>query len=382
MPDVTIPTDLLPADGRFGCGPSKVRPEQVAYLAGPGAELLGTSHRQAPVKNLVGRVRSGLGELFRLPDGYEVVIGNGGSTAFWDAAAFSLIEERSQNLVFGEFGGKFAKAAKTPWLQAPHVIEAPAGSRAEAEVVAGVDVYAWPHNETSTGVMAPVKRVHGDDGALTVIDATSAAGGADFDVTETDVYYFAPQKNFASDGGLWLALFSPAAIERVERIAASDRYIPEFLSIKNAIDNSRLDQTLNTPAVATLVLLENQLEWMNASGGLAWADARTKESSDALYAWAEGVDYATPFVATRRTARRWSSRSTSTTGSTRRRSPRHSAPMGSSTPSPTASSAATSCASRRSRPSSRRTSGRSSAASSTWSSAWADRQTGLIGRPG
>jgi phosphoserine aminotransferase len=297
MPDVTIPTDLLPADGRFGCGPSKVRPEQVAYLAGPGAELLGTSHRQAPVKNLVGRVRSGLGELFRLPDGYEVVIGNGGSTAFWDAAAFSLIEERSQNLVFGEFGGKFAKAAQTPWLQAPQVIEAPAGSRAEAEAVAGVDVYAWPHNETSTGVMAPVKRVNGDAGALTVIDATSAAGGVDVDIAETDVYYFAPQKNFASDGGLWLALFSPAAIERVERIAASGRYIPEFLSIKNAIDNSRLDQTLNTPAVATLVLLENQLEWMNGNGGLAWADARTKESSDALYAWAEGVDYATPFVA-------------------------------------------------------------------------------------
>ncbi|HEV7847869.1 MAG TPA: aminotransferase class V-fold PLP-dependent enzyme, partial [Mycetocola sp.] len=227
MPDVTIPTDLLPADGRFGCGPSKVRPEQVAYLAGAGAALLGTSHRQAPVKDLVGRVRSGLGHLFRLPDGYEVVIGNGGSTAFWDAAAFSIIENRSENLVFGEFGGKFAAAAKAPWLEAPHVIDAPAGSRSEPEPVAGVDVYAWPHNETSTGVMAPVRRVHGDEGALTVIDATSAAGGADFDVTESDIYYFAPQKNFASDGGLWLALFSPAAIERVERVAAGGRYIPE-----------------------------------------------------------------------------------------------------------------------------------------------------------
>ena len=297
MPDVMIPSDLLPADGRFGCGPSKVRPEQVAYLAGAGAELLGTSHRQAPVKNLVGRVREGLGELFRLPDGYEVVIGNGGSTAFWDAAAFGLIEKRSENLVFGEFGGKFAKAASAPWLDAPHVIEAPGGSRSEVEVVEGVDVYAWPHNETSTGVMAPVRRVHGDDGALTVIDATSAAGGADFDVSESDVYYFAPQKNFASDGGLWLALFSPAALERVERIAASGRYIPEFLSIKNAVDNTRLNQTLNTPAIATLVLLENQLEWMNGNGGLAWADARTRESSGALYEWAEGVDYATPFVA-------------------------------------------------------------------------------------
>ncbi|MFI5061189.1 MAG: phosphoserine transaminase [Actinomycetales bacterium] len=297
MPDVTIPTDLLPADGRFGCGPSKVRPEQVAYLAGPGAALLGTSHRQAPVKNLVGRVREGLSDLFRLPDGYEVVIGNGGSTAFWDAAAFSIIEKRSQNLVFGEFGGKFAAAAKAPWLDAPLVIDAPAGSRSEPEAVAGVDVYAWPHNETSTGVMAPVRRVHGDEGALTVVDATSAAGGADFDVTESDIYYFAPQKNFASDGGLWLALFSPAALERVERIAATDRYIPEFLSVKNAVDNSRLNQTVNTPAVATLVLLENQLEWMNANGGLAWASARTAESSNALYTWADGVDYATPFVA-------------------------------------------------------------------------------------
>ncbi|AAT89532.1 phosphoserine aminotransferase [Leifsonia xyli subsp. xyli] len=296
MPDVSIPTELLPADGRFGCGPSKVRTEQIAFLAGGGAELLGTSHRQAPVKNLVGRVREGLSELFRLPAGYEVVVGNGGSTAFWDAAAFSLIEERSQNLVFGEFGGKFATAAATPWLQAPHVIEAPAGSRSDAEPTAGVDVYAWPHNETSTGVMAPVRRIHGDAGALTVVDATSAAGGADLDAAETDVYYFAPQKNFASDGGLWFGLFSPAAIERVERIAAGDRYIPEFLSLKNAVDNSRLNQTLNTPAVATVALMENQIAWMNAHGGLAWASARTKESSDALYAWADSVEYAAPFV--------------------------------------------------------------------------------------
>jgi phosphoserine aminotransferase len=296
MADIIIPRDLLPLDGRFGCGPSKVRPEQVAALAGPGAELLGTSHRQAPVKNLVGRVRSGLAQLFDLPEGYEVLLGNGGSTAFWDAAAFSLIEQRSQNLVFGEFGGKFAAAAATPWLDAPHVINAPAGSRAEVEVTEGIDVYAWPHNETSTGVMAPVRRVYGDAGALTVIDATSAAGGILIDASETDVYYFAPQKNFASDGGLWFALFSPAAIERVERIAASDRYIPEFLSLKNAIDNSRLEQTLNTPAVATLVLLENQIEWMNNQGGLGWAHARTAESSGLLYSWAERVDYATPFV--------------------------------------------------------------------------------------
>jgi phosphoserine aminotransferase len=297
MADITIPAHLLPLDGRFGCGPSKVRPEQVAALSAAATALLGTSHRQAPVKNMVGRVRSGLSDLFALPEGYEVLLGNGGSTAFWDAAAFSLIENRSQNLVFGEFGQKFASAAAAPFLSAPDVITAPAGSRSEFVVTEGIDVYAWPHNETSTGVMAPVTRVNGDAGALTVIDATSAAGGVDFDVRESDVYYFAPQKNFASDGGLWFALFSPAAIERVERIAASGRYIPEFLSLKNAIDNSRLEQTLNTPALSTLIMLENQVQWMNDNGGLSWADARTKESSGALYDWAASVDYATPFVA-------------------------------------------------------------------------------------
>jgi phosphoserine aminotransferase len=296
MPALTIPAHLLPADGRFGCGPSKVRDAQVAYLAGAGSAILGTSHRQAPVKSLVGRVREGLSDLFRLPDGYEVVLGNGGSTAFWDAAAFSLIRTRSENLSFGEFGAKFAKASAAPWLEAPLVREAPGGSRAEIEVVAGVDIYAWPHNETSTGVMAPVARVHGDDGALTVIDATSAAGGVDFDVRETDAYYFAPQKNFASDGGLWFSIFSPAALERIEEIAASGRYIPEFLSLKNAVDNSRLNQTLNTPALASLLLMENQIDWINDNGGLSWASARTSESSSALYDWAERVDYATPFV--------------------------------------------------------------------------------------
>lgn len=296
MSTITIPTELLPLDGRFGCGPSKVRQEQLDYLASAGAALLGTSHRQAPVKDLVGRVRSGLSTLFRLPEGYEVVIGNGGSTAFWDAAAYSLIETRAENLTFGEFGSKFAGAAAAPFLTAPHVINAAAGSRAEVEVLAGIDVYAWPHNETSTGVMAPVKRVVGDAGALTVIDATSAAGGVDVDISETDVYYFAPQKNFASEGGLWFAIMSPAAIERVETIAASGRYIPEFLSLKNAIDNSRLNQTLNTPAISTLLLMENQIDWINESGGLAWASARTLESSGLLYDWAESVPYATPFV--------------------------------------------------------------------------------------
>jgi phosphoserine aminotransferase len=293
MPSLVIPRDLLPADGRFGCGPSKVRQEQLDHLLA-GAALLGTSHRQAPVKDLVGRVRSGLGELFRLPDGYEVVLGNGGSTAFWDAAAYSLIAERSEHLTFGEFGAKFAQAAGAPHLKAPRVITAPAGSRAHVELDE-VDVYAWPQNETSTGVMAPVERVAGD--ALTVIDATSAAGGIDFDASQADVYYFAPQKNFASDGGLWFALFSPAAIDRVEAIAASDRYIPEFLSLKNAVDNSRLNQTLNTPALSTLLLLENQIDWINSNGGLAWASARTTESSSALYEWADASAYATPFVA-------------------------------------------------------------------------------------
>ncbi|WP_308465872.1 phosphoserine transaminase [Rathayibacter soli] len=297
MPDIAIPLELLPADGRFGCGPSRVRAEQVAALSAAGATLLGTSHRQAPVKSLVGRVRDGISSLFRVPDDYEVVLGNGGSTAFWDAAAFSLIERRSQNLTFGEFSQKFAKAASAPWLQTPEVISAPVGSRSTAVATPGIDVYAWPHNETSTGVMAPVERVHGDAGALTVIDATSAAGGIDFDASEADVYYFAPQKNLASDGGLWLALFSPAAIERVERIAASDRYIPEFLSLNNAITNSRLNQTLNTPALSTLVLLENQVHWINDNGGLGWASARTAESSRALYDWADSVEYATPFVA-------------------------------------------------------------------------------------
>ncbi|HEY4225799.1 MAG TPA: phosphoserine transaminase [Pseudolysinimonas sp.] len=290
-----IPAELLPVDGRFGCGPSKVRPEQLAHLSAH-AGLLGTSHRQAPVKELVGRVRGSLAELFHLPDGYEVLLGNGGSTAFWDAAAYSLIEKRAELLTFGEFGSKFAAAAAAPFLDGPHVIAAPGGSRSEVEVLPGIDVYGWPHNETSTGVMAPVKRVHGDDGALTVIDATSAAGGVDVDPAETDLYYFAPQKNFASDGGLWFALASPAAIERIEKVAASDRYIPEFLSLKNAVDNSRLEQTLNTPAISTLLLMENQLDWINGNGGLAWADGRTKQSSGILYDWAEASSVATPFV--------------------------------------------------------------------------------------
>jgi phosphoserine aminotransferase len=296
MADIVIPRDLLPLDGRFGCGPSKVRPAQLDALAA-ARDVLGTSHRQAPVKNLVKSVRTGLAELFRLPEGYEVVLGNGGSTAFWDIAAFGLIERRSAHLAFGEFGAKFVASASAPWLEAPHAVTTPGGTRGVLEPVDGVDVYAYPHNETSTGVSAPVTRVGASPDALTLVDATSAAGGIDFDVAETDVYYFAPQKNFAGDGGLWLALMSPAAIERAQRIDASDRYIPPFLSLTAAIDNSRLEQTLNTPALATLVMLDEQTRWMNESGGLTWAGARTAESSAILYDWAEAHPLATPFVA-------------------------------------------------------------------------------------
>ena len=297
MPEIIIPAEFLPVDGRFGCGPSRVRAEQIAAFAAEGAKLMGTSHRQAPVKNLVKRVQEGLMDLFHNPEGYEIVLGNGGSTAFWDAAAFSMVERKAQNLVHGEFGAKFATALTNPWLEKPTVINGTPGSRLELQAEEGVDSYAYAQNETSTGVVTPVKRVAGADaGALFFTDATSAAGGIDFDPLDTDVYYFAPQKNFASDGGLWFALMSPAAIERTERIAASDRYIPEFLSVKTAIDNSRLNQTLNTPAIATLFLLAEQVDWINQNGGLAWADARTKAASSHLYAWADASSFATPFV--------------------------------------------------------------------------------------
>jgi phosphoserine aminotransferase len=297
MSEIIIPNNLLPVDGRFGCGPSKVRPAQLAAFAAEGAALMGTSHRQAPVKHLVKRVQDGLMDLFHNPEGYEIVIGNGGSTAFWDVAAFSLAETKAQNLVHGEFGNKFASALSAPWLTKPTVLNGEPGSRLELQAETGVDIYAYPQNETSTGVVTPVQRIVGvDSGALFLTDATSAAGGIDFDPLETDVYYFAPQKNFASDGGLWFALMSPAAIERAERIAATDRYIPEFLSLKTAIDNSRLNQTLNTPAISTLFLLAEQVDWMNENGGLAWADARTREASNLIYNWAEANQFATSFV--------------------------------------------------------------------------------------
>ncbi|MBK6870680.1 MAG: phosphoserine transaminase [Kineosporiaceae bacterium] len=299
---MTIPADLLPADGRFGSGPSKVRPEQIENLAALGRTVMGTSHRQAPVKNLVRRTREGLADFFGLPDGYEVVLGNGGATCFWDIAAFGLVRRRSQHLVFGEFSGKFAKVtARAPFLDEPSVISATPGSLPSPVAEAGIDVYAWAHNETSTGVMAPVTRVagtrpDGEDGALVLIDATSGAGGLPVDVGQSDVYYFAPQKSFAADGGLWLALFSPAALDRVAQIAASGRWIPDFFDLPTAIDNSRKDQTYNTPAVATLALLADQVEWLNGHGGMAWATGRTADSSSRLYGWAERSPYATPFV--------------------------------------------------------------------------------------
>lgn len=297
MADIKIPTELLPLDGRFGCGPSRIRSAQIEAFATEGAKLMGTSHRQAPVKNLVKRVQEGLMELYHQPEGYEIVMGDGGSTAFWDVASFSLAEGKSQALVHGEFGGKFANALKAPWLTSPTVINGTPGSRLELQAEAGVSLYAYAQNETSTGVVTPVERIAGTDaGALFLTDATSAAGGIDFDAKQTDVYYFAPQKNFASDGGLWFALMSPAAIERAERVAASDRYIPEFLSLKTAIDNSRLNQTLNTPAISTLFLLAEQIDWINHNGGLAWADSRTKAASQHLYNWADASSFATPFV--------------------------------------------------------------------------------------
>jgi len=295
---IEIPTDLRPADGRFGCGPSKVRPEAVQALSGLATTVLGTSHRQAPVKGLVRQVREGVAALFGLPDGYEVILGNGGTTAFWDIAAFGLVRDRAQHLAFGEFSAKFAQVtASAPFLGEPSVIKADPGTRSHASAEAGIDAYAWPHNETSTGVMAQVVRPDGtDEGALVLIDATSGAGGLPVDITQADVYYFAPQKCFASDGGLWVAIMSPAALARVEEIAASGRWVPGFYDLPTAIDNSRKDQTYNTPSLVTLAMFGNQLDWLNGNGGLDWATGRTLDSSTRLYTWAEKSEYATPFV--------------------------------------------------------------------------------------
>ncbi len=299
-PDIRIPDQLLPSDGRFGCGPSKVRPEAVQSLAAVADTWLGTSHRQAPVRRVVGSIRVGLAELFGLPDGYEVVLGNGGSTAFWDAATFGLVERRSQHLSFGEFSSKFAAAVSAaPHLAGPEVLESAPGTHPEASATMGVDVYALTHNETSTGVaMASLARpVGADDGSLVVVDATSAAGGLRWSPADVDVYYFAPQKNFGGDGGLWLAACSPAAVERIGRLAASDRWCPASLDLSIALDNSRKDQTYNTPALATLWLLDQQVGWMNGNGGLEWAAGRSDRSAGFMYDWAGSSTYATPFVA-------------------------------------------------------------------------------------
>ncbi len=294
---IEIPAALKPVDGRFGCGPSKVRPEQLQSLVDTGASVFGTSHRQAPVKNVVGRVREGLKDLFSLPEGYEVVLGNGGTTAFWDAAAFGLIRERSQHFTYGEFSNKFASVAKgNPFIGDPIVVSSDPGSAPELVADGTVDLIGWAHNETSTGVAVPVSRLAGSENALIAIDATSGAGGLPVNVADTDVYYFAPQKCFAADGGLWVALMSPAALARVEEIKASGRYTPEFLSLPIAVDNSSKNQTYNTPALATLLLFANQIEWINGNGGLDWAVGRTKDSSDRLYQWAEASEFATPFV--------------------------------------------------------------------------------------
>ena len=294
---IIIPAEIKPKDGRFGCGPSKIRPEALAALSASGNSILGTSHRQKPVKNVVKRVREGLTSLFNLPEGYEVILGNGGSTAFWDIATSGLIDSRSQHLMFGEFSSKFAAAAKeAPFLGEPTVIKTEPGAHPVAVAESGIDVYALTHNETSTGVAMPIIRPAGTDGALVLVDATSAAGGLLVDAKEFDTYYFAPQKSFASDGGLWIAIMSPAAIARAAKIKASGRWIPAFFDLEIAIENSRLDQTYNTPALVTLMLLAEQIEWMNSNGGLTFAAGRSEKSSNILYSWAERTSYTTPFV--------------------------------------------------------------------------------------
>jgi phosphoserine aminotransferase len=294
-PDLVIPAELRPGDGRFGSGPTKVRPEQLAALASTGTSYLGTSHRHEGVRSVVRRVRSGLATLFDLPDGYEILLGDGGATVFWDVATFGLISSRSQHLSFGEFSAKFTSAVSAaPFLSAPSVLTAAAGDAPVAVAEAGIDAYCWPHNETSTGVAVPVVRPAGADG-LVLVDATSGAGGLPVDLRECDGYYFAPQKGFASDGGLWFAALSPAAIERALRLTAS-RWVPPSLDLSIAIENSRKDQTYNTPALATLFLMAEQVDWINTCGGLAWAVSRAAGSSAAVYAWAEKSSYASPFV--------------------------------------------------------------------------------------
>jgi phosphoserine aminotransferase len=296
---ITLPAAILPGDGRFGCGPSKVRPGQIEAIVAGATTLIGTSHRKPPVKQLVGSVRAGLVELFSLPDGWEIVLGNGGTTVFWDAASFSLVDRRSHHLAFGEFSTKFADVTRAaPHLDEPTVITSAPGDHPDAVAEPGVDLYALTHNETSTGVAMQLRRPAGSEaGSLVAVDATSAAGGLRWDTAEVDVYYFAPQKCFASDGGLWIAACSPAAVERIVRLSGGKRWIPASVDLGIALENSRADQTYNTPAVATLIMLDDQIRWMNGNGGLEWCAARSDESAAIVYGWAEKTDWARPFVA-------------------------------------------------------------------------------------
>lgn len=305
MTSIEIPKSMKPADGRFGSGPSKIRPEQIAALDNGGTTLMGTSHRQKPIKQIVGSIREGLADLFQLPEGYEVALGNGGASAFWEVACASLISRRAAFGTYGSFSAKFASSAKVaPFLEDPVIFEGEPGTYRLPELTDGVDTYCWAHNETSTGVAAPVTRVEGsaEAGALTLIDATSGAGALPVDIAQTDAYYFSPQKAFGSDGGLWIAVLSPDAVERAANVESSAklegarRWVPPFLSLTQALENSRKDQTLNTPALATLIMLENQVSWINANGGLAWSTARCAKSASTLYTWAEQSDYAQPFV--------------------------------------------------------------------------------------
>ena len=339
--ELVLPADLLPSDGRFGCGPSKVRPAQIEAITAGADTIIGTSHRKPAVKNLVGSIREGLSELFSLPEGYEIVLSLGGATAFWDAATFGLIEKKSAHLSFGEFSSKFAKAAAAaPWLDTPLVTEAEVGTAPDPKAAAaeGADIIAWAHNETSTGAMVPVTRPNPDNAEqLVVVDATSGAGGLPVNMADADVYYFSPQKCFASDGGLWLAAMSPAALERIEKINSSDRFIPAFLNLQTAVDNSRKNQTYNTPAVATLLMLEEQVKWMNTNGGLDGMVKRTTENSSILYDWAEARPEATPFVAEPSARSLVVAPLTSKIQSTPLRSPQRCAPTAFSTSSPTAS---------------------------------------------
>ena len=294
---ITIPAAMLPSDGRFGSGPSKFRPDAARALAERAVDYMGTSHRRTGVRRVVAELRAGIAELLGAPEGYEVVMGNGGATAFWDAASFGLIERRSHHLSLGEFSSKFVAVTESaPHLEEPSVRVGDFGACPPLEAVDGVDAYCYPHNETSTGVMLEVRRPRGDDDALVLVDATSAAGGLRFDAAASDAYYFAPQKALSSDGGLWIALMSPTAVERIDRLSASGRWTPAFLDLKLAVDNSRKDQTYNTPALATILLTVEQVNWINGNGGLEWAAGRSDRSAEILYGWAEASGIAEPFV--------------------------------------------------------------------------------------